>query len=238
MYYKVVQSGNIIETYAYEKTPVVITRRKKRRTYTNDLSTLSIRRKDNIWRYKKSFLRLVWANLRANDRPALFTFTMLEVVSLEEARHCWRGFVERLRGLQGSLWRFIVVPEFQKRGAVHFHALIWGLPHDLIENERSERTIQNLWGYGYVDCLFTDGSPLLAGYLAKYMSKGLQDVRLLRKKAYSASRNVLRPVFVSSSEAYSFIEEEVRGVDNSQIYQNSFDTMYLGRCHYKKIIGI
>jgi len=51
--------------------------------------------------------------------------------------------------------------------------LLWGLDQEC-EKERTERRIQNLWGWGYVDCLATDGRPNLAGYLAKYMEKASQ----------------------------------------------------------------
>jgi len=113
--------------------------------------------------------------------------------------------------------------------------LVWGLPKYEIENERSNRKIQHLWSYGFVDCLQTDGSPKLAGYMAKYMSKAMSDTRLLGKQAFKCSRNVLRPVLFKTAEIVDFVLDGLP-VDNSHTITREFDTKWLGRCLYKKLV--
>jgi len=148
-----------------------------------------------------------------------------------------------------------------KSGNVHFHVLVWGLPDHFILHEgstgtrkygersrkrfaewlekkgysvsemRNDRTIQNLWRRGYVDCLPTDGSPALAYYLSNYLAPTLRDVRLGGRRGYSASRNVLRPVFTGSSE-FTDSELEELGVSGDPLYHREFSTEWQGKCWY------
>jgi len=82
----------------------------------------------------------------------------------------------------------------------------------------------------------TDGSDKLATYLGKYMSKQLLDERLLAEKAYMYSRNCLRSVSLSG-RSISDVAKEQLGVDNSMLQVvKEFDTLWLGRCVYKKYL--
>lgn len=267
-YTKFIKSGNIIELYSYEKNPTTTGHRKRVRKEADDSGTPRSRnrRPDNLRRLRKGFIRLVRANTSTDDPPALITLTMRANVSLETASPLLTRFFQTLRKNHGSGFRYIAVPEFQKRGAVHYHCLVWGLPEDIIFHEtpyaawgkksyrqhtlvrryvdwaaersrdirdsRGERYLQAVWGYGYVDCVPTDGSAKLAGYLAKYMSKAMRDERLNNKRAYYPSRNILRPLFQNSSILLSHTKE-IWGVDNELISEREFDTLYMGRCVYK-----
>lgn len=258
-YTKFVQSGNLIEVYEYEKEPIqrqnTVQRRVKRGAYQT-----TFRSAQSLRRARQNFFRLVGANLVGDDYPAFFTFTMLEVVGIEEGYRRFNEFVRRFRSVFGSKPKYIAVPEFQERGAVHFHVLVWGLSsyeilksigaHKkkvrrriaewLVDNKfgiddvSPDYRIQNLWGHGFVDCIPTDGSPRLAGYFAKYMYKSMQDERLLGKKAYSASRNILRSVSISSSSPVALSYSLDLLVDKPLDSFSEFTSMYLGRCHYKR----
>jgi len=230
-YVKVVQSGNLLEVYEYEKPLPQQNYRKRKRNTTVGNRKYSFRRRDNVGRLKKSFQRLIRANLARDGSPLLFTFTMAEVVRVQLGYECFSGFIQRLRRQYGKDFRYIAVPEFQKRGAVHFHVLFWGLPEKIAVDERSSRTIQRLWGYGYVDCILTDGSPRLASYLSKYMQKAVFDDRLLYQKAYVCSRNALRPMSFPFVQAVANLDL-IWGTDELLVYKKSFDTMWLGRCDY------
>jgi len=257
-YTKVVRAGDYLEIWKYEKRLPI--RRNNPRGERKRRNRLAPRRPDNIRRLAKNFRRLVGANLVTGDAPALITLTMLQILPLETSRGIFSEFLIRARHRFGKGLRIIAVSEFQKRGAVHFHCLIWGLPYDLACSgkwvkagryrgkkryrfrhdceegalcERTTRSIQRLWQAGYCDAVKTDGSPKLAGYLAKYMQKALFDSRLRGEKSYSATRNVLRPMCVGS-EAMDSELEEMLGVDNSPCNVHSFATQWLGRCNYQR----
>jgi len=168
------------------------------------------------------------------------------------------AFIARLRREAGKGFRYLAVPEFQKRGAVHFHVLVWGIDqnlgcvlhryrfrgkwhirHDCPKKKACERRLRfysRLWLRGYADCRATDGSVKLAGYLSKYMSKAMRDFRLGGEKAYYASRNTLRPVSISADSLALFklevIQQEV--IHSGELMnEREFDTQWLGRCVYR-----
>lgn len=95
--------------------------------------------------------------------------------------------------------------------------LLFGVSHEYVKSERSTRYFASLWTHGFTDVIATDGSSKLATYLAKYMSKALADFRLIGKRGYSASHNILRPVFLNTPFQIAFAREDwgIGGVDNS-----------------------
>ncbi|MES3005550.1 MAG: hypothetical protein V4664_01235 [Patescibacteria group bacterium] len=153
---------------------------------------------------------------------------MAQIVRLEVGYECFSSFVRRMRIKYGQGWSYIAVPEFQTRGAVHFHVLAWGLSQNLVEDERDTRTIQRLWSYGTCDLIKTDGSSGLAGYMAKYMQKALFDERLLQQKAYVCSRNIMRPMSYSLSSIADYADL-IFG-EKTLVDRREFLTQWLGAC--------
>jgi len=241
-YTKLVQTGNLIEVYAYGKEPAVFMHRKNRvrRTPKPDgaRGRNTTRRGDNLARARKSFRRIVLGNL-SKGSPDLLTLTMLDILDVGDAYKCLAAFRQKIRRTYGPLVHWIAVPEFQKRGAVHFHLLIWGLPYETVKYERQIRDLATLWGHGYVDIRITDGSPKLATYLSKYMSKAMHDGRLVGKKAYSATRGIVRPMSTNSPLQIDFVTQEF-GLDvipNPALQlERSYGTLWLGRCNYKRYV--
>lgn len=241
MYTKIIQSGTRIEVYNYEKEPLPIPKKRKKSKYS-----YGRRYTRNVHRARTSFFRLVRSNVSPERRPALLTLTMREIVPIGEGWLAFTRFAKGLRKVQPQI-AYIAVPEFQKRGAVHFHCLIWGLSDDEIIGERNTRRIAKQWGWGFVDVRPTDGSPKLATYIAKYMFKALWDKRLGGKKSYSATRNLVRSVSIKSKTAVAYIEREIsgdriteegqvlEGVDNPLLpeVERQYMTKWLGKCDYK-----
>jgi len=232
---KITVSGHYLEIKEYEKTINKVRRFKaKKRTYKSDRG-LRFNSPSSISRKKQNFLRLVRSNLDGVNAPALFTLTMFEVVTIRSAYKAFLVFIRRLRKRFKKSFRYITVPEFQERGAVHFHMMIWGLPVESIINERGNRFYQSLWQRGFVDCIPTDGSIKIAGYLAKYLSKSLSDDRLYSEKAYRASGNILRPVQLPFNSAINHVSE-IWGVDlltTPPCFDVEYETQWLGKGRYR-----
>jgi len=235
-YLKVIQSGDLIETYKYERfpSPARLVKRKPRRKRVFSRE----RRADAISRSRNAFRRLVRANLSPVNPPALVTLTIHDSgIDISEAYKAYTRFALYFRRKYGQKVSLIAVPEFQKRGAVHFHILVFNWPYEAYKNERRTREVASLWQYGFVDVKRTDGNERLSSYLAKYMSKAMSDYRLVGKRAYSASRNVLRSVSFNTSFQTSFLQEEFGlDVDNFPFYEKEYGTMWLGRCVYKQYL--
>lgn len=190
----------------------------------------------HINRAKQNFHNKVRATL-VLGKPHLVTLTMLPIVNIKIAYALFTQFGTRMRKVFGKDIVWIAVPEFQKRDAVHFHVLMWRLPYDTEKTEPQNRRIQNLWGYGYVDVIATDGGGGLSGYLAKYMSKAMSDYRLFGKKAYSCSRNALSSVFVSSKTAVAFFREEFDLANRKPTKDYIYETRWLGRVRQREYDG-
>jgi len=191
------------------------------------------KRSDNSRRASMAFRRLVSANLTKSGNPVLITLTYSENIgSLERAYSDFRAFGQRCRYNFGQSFRYIAVPEFQKRGAVHFHALYWGLPPDIHIRERETRMVAALWSHGFVFIKPTDGNERLSSYLAKYMAKAFTDKRLKNQKAYTSSRNCLRPQVISGFAPVWPILDDWVG-DNLPCIEKVFMTKWLGKGRFR-----
>jgi len=254
------KSGSLIEFWKYEYSARVITRKARNDRPSGGYRKAHTRRHDNVRRSVSLFRRIVRSNIIRAEHPALLTLTMLQIVSLKASSRFLTEFIVRCRGRFGKNFRYVAVPEYQKRGAIHYHLLIWGLPEENIchgywrkykgknvffctdwENgtcECSTRTLQRLWVRGLCDCIETDGSIKLAGYLSKYLSKAMRDDRFVREsgytsqKAYHCSRNVLRPVRAASAEI-SDVFLSALGVTETPTHVHKFKTQWMGECTYQ-----
>jgi len=201
---------------------------------TERLKAWKSRRLDNKRRAVMAFRRLILANMAQSSPPLLVTCTYSQ--NQKDLRIGYKDFIAFIRALRfkfGQQFRYIAVPEFQKRGALHFHTLFWGLPSDLSATERSTRLVASLWNLGYVDVYLTDGDEKLSSYLAKYMSKAHDDVRLFEKKTYRCSRNVYRPVIEKNAMLVHLEYVYGIGVDNPPCKDKSFETQWMGQGRYR-----
>lgn len=255
-YVKVVQAGKQLRVYQYKYDYVY--RRVKRERRAKSLSDIvrHSRRKDNIFRLRGRFYDVVRANLVADEVPVLVSLTMFQVTTVGKAYDLFTRFIQRVRNRIEKKIKYVAVPEFQRRGAVHFHLLVWGFGDNIILNEgstgrekdgsrrrlagwlakkgygvseiRNDRNLQRCWRYGYCDITPTDGGRKIAGYLTKYMQKALFSDLFASRKAYVCSRNILRPVSTASATVFSYVREITGGVDPVKVVK--YDTPFLGLC--------
>jgi len=246
-YAKVVKYSNIIEIYTYEEDIRPITRKSRelqvaRRNQSVALSrkdpveqekSYQRKRKDNARRLFGTFRRLISANLGESENPIFASFTYAEYTDDPNKGHSdFNSFARALRYRFGQHIRYIAVPEYQKSGRLHFHALLWGLPLGVVRAERSTRMVASLWKQGFVDLKETDGHEKLAFYMAKYMAKAHTDKRLFMKKSFIASRNIKRPVVDKRAIVIQHIyENELSTAEPSKDIE--FETQWLGTGRYR-----
>lgn len=184
--------GATVEITEIEKKPSKVrihAPRKRRDVYGK-------RRLDNIRRTKQICVRRVSAALEDFGCPLLVTLTFAgDASDASYANDSLRHFQVRLRNAFRDA-QSLFIPELSPRGRIHFHGLLFNVPLHLGDSlkggrripdglERQTRTIAKLWGEGFIDALQTDGSPRLASYISKYITKGAGEVmfnamRLLR----------------------------------------------------------
>lgn len=194
---KLIHCGKTLEFIEYEKPFFYNFPPKKKNLFSNlKKNDIIERRDDNIIKSRSRLRRLILSNTEVyKQKPLFITYTFAEnIESPTEANIEWSNYQKRLnyflfkRGLEKA--KFITVIEFQKRGAVHYHTLYFNIP--FIENIKIE--LSKIWGLGFIQVKSLENIENVAGYVSKYLQKGLIDKRLRNKKAFFGSRNLLRPL--------------------------------------------
>jgi len=198
---KAVLSGNIIQVYEYDN-PVLIgikARNKKgRSSKAKDEESKKNYKRQSYYRARSKITRLINANHNRYPgyRSKFVTFTFRDnITDLKYAWKEWDRFLKRLRRYVGYTLHYVVVVEFQKRGAVHFHAIFFDLPYV------SVHTLAGIWHDGFIKINAIDNISNVGSYVAKYMSKNIDDDRLIGVKCYSCSQGLFKPLEVINSEA-------------------------------------
>jgi len=249
-YTKVISYSNLIEVYEYEGNIRHNGRKRGDSTSSIDSKDIRVRRddvpqqekqtkvrtKENARRSVLAFKRLVSANLSESDKPVFLTLTYAEnLTDLKLARKDFNSFTTNVQYRFGKQIRFVCVPEFQKRVAVHFHTLFWGLAIEVVRNERDTRFLANMWGKGFVDLKETDGHKKIAGYCAKYMQKSFLDERLAGMRAWTCSRNMKKP-FIDKNTLILPYYYGYHGIDLSTaqvLHESEYLTQWLGKGRYR-----
>lgn len=230
-YTRVVQYGDVTETYEYEK--LVTDRRGRPKKKPRRSRTIRKYRSQRACkRAKFQFFRLVSENLASKGLPSFVTLTMgTDDTDLSCGYSYILTFKRNVKNKMGITFSYIAVPEWQKKGRLHFHLLVWGLQSVTEDSERDYRNLQRCYQRGYLDFRHArENSPKLASYLAKYMAKAYEDERLSGRRAYSCSRDIDK-IRSYGSNSLSLYTDHIVDVDNSTIVRELvYNVPYLGRC--------
>lgn len=101
-----------------------------------------------------------------------------------------------------------------------------------------QKELEKIWGNGFIwirDLLTSNnGKPVdnVGAYLVKYMNKNIVDKRLMGKKAYFTSRNLVRPEIVYENMSLDECFEKYDLDKNHMVYNNSFQSKENGIVDY------
>lgn len=183
---KLIKTGNFAEIYDFHKCQISF--KSERETYIK--SKTGVRNIQSLKRARRELFRLITGNIGAFGAflPVFVTLTFADNLSdLDIANKEFLLFVKRLSYHTGIKQQYVVIPEFQKRGAVHYHGVFFNLP--FIEVAKFEQ----IWANGQTN-IQVARIKNTASYLCKYFSKSSYDRRLFGRKAYFASRGLQRPI--------------------------------------------
>ena len=225
---KLIVSGNNIELYEYEN-PVVPLRcerigRAGQASTTDEQKQLN--RQKNASRARQKVRR--FANANFSNRSKFITLTFAEnVTDLKRANRLFTASIRRLNYQFRTKLQYIAVPEFQKRGAVHYH-LLMNCPYI------SKEKLTEIWGHGFVKINRIDNVDNIGAYITKYMTKDSLDERLAGVKCYFMSRNLTAPQSTTDPDTIEKVlaEMSVKRVACS----SSFDSEYYGTVHYMQFV--
>jgi hypothetical protein len=169
---------------------------KKNRPHKGE-SSLIPKREDNIKRAVANVRRLVQCNQEdQKEKPKFLTLTYAEnIQELSKTNPDFTLFTQRIRETYGDM-QYIAVPEFQERGAVHYHALYFNLP--FMQDFKSE--MARLWPHGSTKIEAVRSMNAMPRYISKYMTKSLSDIRTSGRRSFFTSRNLHRPIVVHNQE--------------------------------------
>jgi len=238
---KIVRSGDIVEVFEYE-IPVRTGNFKEHKENLLGRAGKASEANQMLNRYtvqkraKKTLRRLVNANVGqyqdARGRPYLpkfYTLTFAEnITCLDDSNYEWKKFIQRLNYHIGYKSKYVVVVEFQDRGAVHFHAIFFNLPYIPFL-----KVLLPLWGQGRrmrVNAIKEVDN--VGAYVSKYMGKDLEDDKLVGEKCYFSSRGLLQPIETTEK---SQVESVLSALpDGFKTYETSFNNDYTGEIKYRQ----
>lgn len=195
---------HIVKEYPNDKykvtvfnNPLIIPKPKKGRTVnrssekpSDDAITESLRRtRTTIFDYALS-----------NDFEYFVTFTFnpkkIDRYSIDETFNTMKYWLNRQKKHSPD-FGYVIVPEFHKDGAIHFHALIRAYNGDMKPTKvfQNGKRVYNVTGFtsGFTNAQkMDDNQEKTAGYITKYITK--DTISRFNKRRYWASKNLQKPV--------------------------------------------
>ena len=150
----------------------------------------------NIIRAKLNCQRLAKAN--AKEWRTFITLTYAEnMQDVAKSKEDLHNFVKNIKKVKKD-FKYIAIPEFQKRGAIHFHLLtnLSLQDNNIIKPQKDNDKYYDVkyWNKGFTSVeLMTGDMKKIVGYISKYMTKDNCDERLFNFKRYTSSQNLVRP---------------------------------------------
>ena len=211
---KIVISGNFLEKIVYPDMSGFLRRPLSPILRDSDDADFhaSESRRISFLRARSGLRRLLFANSWAFHAssgrqypPVFLTLTYRDkVFDLGEANNEFQKFIQRLNYQESLDLKYVSVPEFQKTGRVHHHNILFNFPFVSLDRLRW------IWGKGEQMNIQKLRSLRSAGnYLSKYLAKGGDDSRFFRKRRYSPSEGLFKPIVITDPLAVESIEKRL-----------------------------
>ena len=240
---KLVDCGDYVQVYCYEK------KKKKKKNDSDDLNLVNPSLLDkekqtnevknentnvietrNIIRSKLQCQRLAKAN--AEEWETFITLTFAEnEQNIESANRKFRYFVDKIRRVKKD-FKYLCIPEFQKRGAIHYHLLTNISTNDdkLIYSQSDNPKYKHIkyWNLGFDSIEVIKGDiKKIVGYISKYMTKEI-DNRLFGHRRYFYSNNLDKPLenYIDTDivRDFNFYQKKIQELQ--PIYQKDYINPY------------
>jgi len=217
---KLIKSGDVYELYEYDK-PIVKNYKSKIKGGRGGSASAEEKEKNRevaLNRAKRNLRRLINVNIGASGKFVTLTFRD-NVTDLDYANNELKKFFKRLSYHLGVKVAYAYVIEFQKRGAIHYHVIMFNVPY-IACNE-----LKDIWGHGYIKINRIDNVDNVGAYVVKYMSKDLEDDRLEGRKCYGSSKNLKKSVEITDENEIAQVLVALEQTD-VVTYQNNFSNDY------------
>lgn len=244
VYKKIIYSGDVIEIYEYSEGYLKGYENKNDNTgrkigYKSD--NYEEHRKQVLQRSKKNLRRLINANVGQYGKEFTAKFLTLtfgeNVTDIDRANYEFEKFIKRLNyycfGTKKANLKYTCVVEFQKRGSIHYHVIIYNMPYVKAND------ISNVWENGFIKINKIDDIDNVGAYVSEYLGQSekgqghdIEDDRLQGKKSYFSSRGLFKPIEITDKKT---VEQVATALPNEKLtYSASFENEYLGNITYKQ----
>ncbi len=196
-----------------------------------------------IYRAKSEFRRLIFSNAWAykNNRnkripPLFLTLTFTDnIVDIKKANREFSKFIQRFNDFlfksKKMQLKHVTVPQFQERGAVHYHCVFFNMPY--IE-KKVYTTIRKIWNRGkFIKLEKVYTAQGIFNYLSRYMMKDFLDGRLFSKKRYFSSRSLLRPLILRDDIAIEILMRQIIPQYTTLKHEGVYPSDYCGNIEFK-----
>ena len=246
VYKKIIQSGDIIEIYEYEEGylkgyQLTDSEKEKLGRKSEKSDNYEEHRKQVLQRAKKNLRRLINANVGQYGKEFTAKFLTLtfkeNVQDIEQANYEFQKFIKRLNyycfGTKKANLKYTCVVEFQKRGAIHYHVIIYNMPYVKAND------IANVWGNGFIKINKIDDIDNVGAYVSEYLGQAekgqghdIEDDRLQGKKSYFSSKGLFKPVEITDKK---MVEQVTAALPQEYLtYSSQFENEHLGNITYKQ----
>lgn len=228
---KIIISGDVVEVYEYKK-PVFEgyeINHECGRCFEASEKDKHINREKVFNRAKREIRRIINANISEYSKFVTLTFKE-NMTDIKKANYEFKKFKQRLETYLKYKLQYVAVIEFQKRGAIHYHVVIFNAPY--IKNKK----LQEIWKNGFVKINCIDNCDNVGAYVCKYMTK-TDDDRLFGEKMYFTSRGLERPVEIKEKERVDNLAVALPSslLTFESTFENEYNTVVYKQYNMKKL---
>ena len=228
---KVVVSGKQVEVYKYKKNVWRDFKKKENSNNTQkEPKQLSILEKIELKQQKQQYSvnrtrteirRLINSNTQLNK---FMTLTFADnITDLKQANYIFNQFIKRITYKYPD-FEYLAIPEFQKRGAVHYHILC-KIPFIHFSE------LRQIWDQGNIDIKVINNVTNIGAYVCKYLSKDMFNDKTFGKKKFFRSQSLSQPIELLGYWAIMFVQKFLSLL--TPVFEKTFESEWIGEVDYK-----
>jgi len=218
--FRVTVFGKYLEIVQYSEVQMRFQERQRKNTMHQLAEALEHRADQNRSRAVDNVYKLVMANHGAYGKckTTFMTLTFAEnVTDLRWANYEFTKFIQRLRYETKLDVQYVAVAEFQERGAIHYHLIIFNIPRGW-----TAARIEIVWGHGRLEWRKLYKARNAAAYITKYIVKAQDTLYKKNIRGYFTSRGLIRPQVVFTMSLDNIADWSRLHVLTEQQYETSY----------------
>lgn len=188
--------------------------------YEDDVGLRDVNRQKSFNRARKELRRLINCNLEPCSKFLTLTFAE-NIQDLDKANNEFKKFIKRFNYYYKIKLKYSVVIEFQKRGAIHYHAILYNLVQKI-----KPKDVERLWKNGFVKINKIDNVDNVGAYICKYMTK-TNDDRLRSRKMYFCSKGLEKPKIIREPDLIKILANFLsnKTPKYEDVFSNDYNTV-------------